>query len=175
MGMLAAVEMWVKRDHDGEWKRWMAWLDHISRRVSAINGVTTNVTQPGGLSNRTPSLRVWWDPQRFGFSGDTVVRTLFETEPRISLTAGRRARAACGDGCRHHSVHDVARRRNDRGGQAARTADVRCASRSRCRERCGCGRFERPLECPYRIRVRFVEPRAASQAARQRRGRHASG
>jgi len=90
MGMLAAVEMWVKRDHDGEWKRWMAWLDHISRRMSTINGVTTNVTQPGGLSNRTPSLRVWWDPQRFGFSGETVVRTLFETEPRISLTAGRR-------------------------------------------------------------------------------------
>ncbi len=90
MGMLAAVEMWVKRDHEGEWKRWVSWLDHISRRVSAIDGVTTNVTQPGGLSNRTPSLRIWWDPQRFGFSGDTVVRTLFETEPRISLTAGRR-------------------------------------------------------------------------------------
>jgi L-seryl-tRNA(Ser) seleniumtransferase len=33
---------------------------------------------------------VWWDPQRFGFSGETVVRTLFETEPRIALTAGRR-------------------------------------------------------------------------------------
>jgi L-seryl-tRNA(Ser) seleniumtransferase len=52
--------------------------------------VTTTVTQPGGLSNRTPSLRVWWDPQRLGFSGETVARTLLETEPRIVLTAGRR-------------------------------------------------------------------------------------
>jgi L-seryl-tRNA(Ser) seleniumtransferase len=90
MGMLAAVEAWVKRDHAAEWKQWTGWLDHISRHLSSIPGVTTNVTEPAGLSNRTPTLRVWWDPQRLGFSGDTVARTLFETEPRIYLTAGRR-------------------------------------------------------------------------------------
>jgi hypothetical protein len=88
--MLTAVEMWVKRDHDAEWKQWMGWLDHISRKVTSINGVTATITQPNGLSNRTPSLRLWWDPQRLGFSGDTVARTLFDTEPRIYLTAGRR-------------------------------------------------------------------------------------
>ena len=90
IGMLTAVEMWVKRDHDAEWKQWMAWLDHIARRLTTIQGVTTTVTQPGGLSNRTPSLRVWWDPQRFGFSGEIVARTLLDTEPRIALTAARR-------------------------------------------------------------------------------------
>jgi len=90
IGMLMAVEMWVKRDHDAEWKQWTSSLDHIARRVSAVVGVTTTVMQPGGLSNRTPSLRVWWDPQRFGFSGDTVVRALLETEPRIALTSARR-------------------------------------------------------------------------------------
>ena len=90
IGMLTAVEMWVKRDHDAEWKQWTGWLEHISRRLTAIPGVTTNVTQPGGLSNRTPSLRIWWDPQRFGFSGETVVRALVETEPRVALVAGRR-------------------------------------------------------------------------------------
>jgi uncharacterized pyridoxal phosphate-dependent enzyme len=90
IGMLTAVEVWVKRDHDAEWKQWVAWLDHISRKVTSINGVTATVTQPNGLSNRTPSLRLWWDPQRLGFSGDTVARTLFETEPRVYLTAGRR-------------------------------------------------------------------------------------
>ena len=30
IGMLMAVEMWVKRDHDAEWKRWTGWLDHIA-------------------------------------------------------------------------------------------------------------------------------------------------
>jgi uncharacterized pyridoxal phosphate-dependent enzyme len=90
IGMLTAVEMWVKRDHDAEWKQWMAWLDHISRRVTSINGVTTTITQPNGLSNRTPGLRVWWDQQRLGFSGDTIARALLDTEPRIVLTAQRR-------------------------------------------------------------------------------------
>jgi L-seryl-tRNA(Ser) seleniumtransferase len=90
MGMLAAVEAWVKRDHAAEWKQWTGWLDHISRRVSSIPGVTTNVTEPSGLSNRTPALRIWWDPQRLGVSGETVARTLFETEPRIYLTPARR-------------------------------------------------------------------------------------
>jgi L-seryl-tRNA(Ser) seleniumtransferase len=90
IGMLTAVEMWMKRDHDAEWKQWVAWVDHISRRVSSIAGVTTTVTQPNGLSNRTPSLRIWWDPQRLGFSGDAVVRALSETEPRIALVSSRR-------------------------------------------------------------------------------------
>jgi len=90
IGMLTAVEMWVKRNHDAEWKQWTAWIDHIARKLSTIDGVTTTVTQPGGLSNRTPSLRVWWDPQRFGVSGETVARSLFETEPRIALNAARR-------------------------------------------------------------------------------------
>jgi len=91
IGMLTAVEMWVKRDHDAEWKQWTAWIDHIARRLSTIDGVSTAVTQPGGLSNRTPSLRVWWDAAKLGFSGETVARTLFETEPRIVLSPGRRA------------------------------------------------------------------------------------
>ena len=52
--------------------------------------MTTTVTQPNGLSNRTPALRIWWDPQRLGFSGDAVVRALSDTEPRIALVSGRR-------------------------------------------------------------------------------------
>ena len=41
IGMLMAVEMWMKRDHDAEWKRWTSWLEHVAQRVSAIDGVTT--------------------------------------------------------------------------------------------------------------------------------------
>ena len=59
--MLMAVEMWMKRDHAAEWTRWTGWLDHIAERVSAVDGVTTLVVQPKGLSNKTPSLKVLWD------------------------------------------------------------------------------------------------------------------
>src|SRR5262245_25312360 len=33
IGMLTAVEMWVKRDHKAEWSRWMSWLDSIAAQV----------------------------------------------------------------------------------------------------------------------------------------------
>src|SRR5207237_3492865 len=89
IGMLTAVEMWTKRDHDAEWKRWAAMLDHISQRVSKIDGVTTSVSQPTGLSNRTPSLRVLWNPERSGLTGDDVSRTLLDTEPRIAMSSTR--------------------------------------------------------------------------------------
>lgn len=91
--------VWVKRDHAAEWKRWTASLEHIARRAAAIDGVTTSIVQPAGLSNRTPSLRVIWDRQRFGLTGDGVARTpLFDTEPRIALFAAR-ARVTRGLGC----------------------------------------------------------------------------
>jgi L-seryl-tRNA(Ser) seleniumtransferase len=88
IGMLMAVEMWVKRDHEAETKLWTSWLDHIARRVSAVEGVTTAINEPVGLSNRTPSLRVRWDQQRIAISGDAVSRTLFETAPRITTAGG---------------------------------------------------------------------------------------
>lgn len=89
MAMLMAVEMWVKRDHQAEWNRWVSWLDHIGKRVSAINGVTTTVRQPSGLSNRTPSLVIRWDRNQLGISGRAVAKLLFETEPRIATPGGR--------------------------------------------------------------------------------------
>jgi uncharacterized pyridoxal phosphate-dependent enzyme len=89
IGMLMAVEMWVRRDHDAEWKRWTSWLEHVARRVSSIDGVTTSIIQPVGLSNRMPSLKVWWDRKRFGLSGEAVVRTLFDSDPRVSVFPAR--------------------------------------------------------------------------------------
>ncbi len=89
IGMLMAVEMWVRRDHDAEWAEWTGWLDEIAARMGTIDGITTTIVQPRGLSNRTPSLRVLWDGDRFGISGATVAQELFDTEPRVALSARR--------------------------------------------------------------------------------------
>jgi L-seryl-tRNA(Ser) seleniumtransferase len=89
IGMLMAVEMWMKRDHEAEWKRWTSWLEYVAKRVSAIDGVTTSVVQPVGLSNRMPSLRVYWDKSRFGVNGEGVVKTLFDTDPRVGMFPAR--------------------------------------------------------------------------------------
>src|SRR5690606_8098755 len=58
VGMLAAVEAWMTRDPAAEWRTWLAWLDLIARRVSEVGGVTTEVTEPTGLGNRSPRLTI---------------------------------------------------------------------------------------------------------------------
>jgi L-seryl-tRNA(Ser) seleniumtransferase len=88
IGMLMAVEMWMKRDHKAEWSQWMARLDHVAKRLAAVQGVTTSVHEPSGLSNRTPSLAIRWDPEKLGITGAAVARHLLTTEPRIALPTG---------------------------------------------------------------------------------------
>src|SRR5262245_35766529 len=85
LGMLAAVEAWVKRDHDADWKTWLSWLDNISRRVSTIASVKTSVREPTGLSNKSPSLTITWDPTTLHISGDEVVEELARPEPTIEV------------------------------------------------------------------------------------------
>jgi L-seryl-tRNA(Ser) seleniumtransferase len=89
IGMLTAVEMWMKRDHAAEWAQWMSWLDAVAKRVSILEGVRTVVVQPEGLSNKTPSLQVLWDPKRFGITGPRAARHLFDTDPRVAVFPAR--------------------------------------------------------------------------------------
>lgn len=85
MGMLAAVEAWVKRDHAAEWKTWESWLDEITAAVTRVNGVTTKVLQPDSLSNRSPRLLIAWDGAKLGITGTEAERILYEGDPRIVL------------------------------------------------------------------------------------------
>ena len=86
MGMLAAVEMWVKRNHKEEWAQWESWLDHIATSVKRVDGVSTEINQPSAdLSNRSPELVIRWDGARLGITGQELQKIAFETEPRIAL------------------------------------------------------------------------------------------
>jgi D-glucosaminate-6-phosphate ammonia-lyase len=88
IGMLAAVEMWVKRDHKAEMDTWISWLNNIAGRVSKVDGVKTAVREPRGLSNHSPGLSISWDPAKLGITGEEVSNILYTTEPRIALGGG---------------------------------------------------------------------------------------
>lgn len=88
IGMMMAVEMWFKRDHKAEWNNWIVRLDAVAKKVSAIDGVTTSIRQPEGLSNKTPSLVIRWDSAKIGINGRDLARHLYTTEPRIALPTG---------------------------------------------------------------------------------------
>jgi len=94
MGMLAAVEAWTRRDHKAEYAQWEAWLDHISKRVTQVDGVTAEVKEPeqGQLSNRSPRLVIHWDGARLGITGQEMSKLLLDTEPRIVLGGARGSR-----------------------------------------------------------------------------------
>jgi L-seryl-tRNA(Ser) seleniumtransferase len=88
MGMLAAVEMWVKRDHDAEWKQWQGWLDSIAAQVTQVPGVTSEILQPEDLSNHAPRLRLNWDTAGLGITGSEVEDILWHGQPRIAVNEG---------------------------------------------------------------------------------------
>ena len=85
LGLLAAVEMWVQRDHNKEDEIWTQWMQTIADRVTKIDGVTAAVRQPRGINNHSPGLSINWDPARLGITGEEVSRILWTTEPRIAL------------------------------------------------------------------------------------------
>jgi len=87
MGMLAAVEMWVKRDHAAEWKEWERRLEVISTAAMKVDGISKKILQPEDLSNHAPVLQLSWDAGKIGITGTEVEELLGKGSPRI-LVAG---------------------------------------------------------------------------------------
>ena len=87
MGMLAAVEMWTKRDHEAEWNTLKRWLASIEMKVKPLPSVTTEYIIPEDLSNRAPKLRIKWDANVLNITGDELVETLGAGTPRIQFNA----------------------------------------------------------------------------------------
>jgi uncharacterized pyridoxal phosphate-dependent enzyme len=82
IGMLAAVERYVKVDHDAEWKSWQAQIDHVKRVVDEVPGVTSGYV-PKEIVNHVPRLWVNWDEQAFNFSREDCFTALRDGDPSI--------------------------------------------------------------------------------------------
>ena len=89
IGMLAAVEAWVKRNHQAEEKMWISWLEYISKKVTSIPGVSAKITEPQGVDNRSARLSISWDPAAMNITGEEVTEELLNNKPRIVLAGGR--------------------------------------------------------------------------------------
>lgn len=85
IGMMAAVETWLKRDHDAEYKSWMSRLDKIAKKSLTIEGVKTSISEPVELSNKHPTLWVTWDPAKFNVTGYEIAEELGSTKPRVAV------------------------------------------------------------------------------------------
>ncbi len=86
MGLLAAVERWVARDHKAEWKEWERRLQTIADAATRFESVTTTLIQPG-RSNVAPMLSIAWKVEPLGITPEEVSRQLSEGRPRIEANA----------------------------------------------------------------------------------------
>src|SRR5688500_12905062 len=84
MGMLAAVEAWIALDHTAKWKKWLGYLETISKAVTKINGVTTELKEPEGLDNKSPPLKISWDIEKLNISGEEVAEDVGRNKPRMA-------------------------------------------------------------------------------------------
>jgi seryl-tRNA(Sec) selenium transferase len=87
MGMLAAVRAWHSRDHEGEQKMWLGWMQRLADSMEGIPSVTAKVLPPPppGSIDRSPGVRISWDAAVTGVTGTELAKLLDDGAPRIVL------------------------------------------------------------------------------------------
>jgi L-seryl-tRNA(Ser) seleniumtransferase len=82
LGMLAALELYLEKDHDKEWEMWESQIQLISDSATSIAGVKTEIHVPP-YANHVPSLRIRWDENKVKISPNEVRKQLAEGHPSI--------------------------------------------------------------------------------------------
>src|SRR5207249_2935371 len=82
IGMVAAVERYMKTDQEVEWKNWTSQIEHMKGVLDKIPGVHTGYV-PREITNHVPRMWVTWDEKAFNFSREECFKALQEGEPSI--------------------------------------------------------------------------------------------
>ena len=87
VGMMAAVEAYLKRDHQAEWREFESRVKIVADSVGPIAGVKAEQFVPE-ISNHVPHLRITWDAGLVKITPEDVVKKLREGSPSIELRPG---------------------------------------------------------------------------------------
>ncbi len=82
LGMLAALELYLQKDHAEEWKMWESQIQLISDSATSIEGVESEIHVPK-YANHVPSIRIHWDEKKLKITPDEVRKQLREGHPSI--------------------------------------------------------------------------------------------
>ena len=82
LGMLAALELYLQKDHKAEWEMWEAQIKLISDSALKIKGVETEVHVPK-YANHVPSLRIRWNQNLVKITPNEVRDQLKNGHPSI--------------------------------------------------------------------------------------------
>jgi L-seryl-tRNA(Ser) seleniumtransferase len=86
LGMVKALELYLKEDHDALAREWQSRLERISNELTKIPGVSTEFFTPD-IANHVPHMRISWDG-RVPLEPKEVSKMLRNSKPAIAIGGG---------------------------------------------------------------------------------------
>jgi len=87
VGMLVALDVFMKKDHDAEWKDWEHRIRTITDSVRDLPSIQTETFVPP-IANHIPHLKIKWDQSKVAIAPTEVMKKLREGEPCIEANPG---------------------------------------------------------------------------------------
>ena len=84
VAMMVALEVYLQRDHQADWREWERRVDMIRQGLAAVLGVTTECFVPP-IANQVPHARIRWDQRLVKVSPAEIVRQLRDGDPSIEV------------------------------------------------------------------------------------------
>ncbi|MBS1809390.1 MAG: selenocysteine synthase [Acidobacteria bacterium] len=84
VGMMVAVEMYLKRDDKAEWKEWERRAKVIADCVAAVPTIKSEIFVPP-IANHVPTVRIKWDKATLNLTAEQVRKLLREGKPAIEI------------------------------------------------------------------------------------------
>ena len=88
LGMLVAVDLYVKKNHEQERREFDKRAETIQKSAAEVPGVKAEIFVPE-IANHVPHVRISWDATAKRMTAADVVRSLREGEPSIGTRAER--------------------------------------------------------------------------------------
>ena len=85
--MLVAVELYLARDAEAEWKEWERRAALIVSSVAGVKAIEARTNVPP-IANHVPHIKLAWEKAALGLSSDEVRRRLRTGEPSIEIVPG---------------------------------------------------------------------------------------
>src|SRR5579864_8216878 len=86
VGMVKALEVYLKEDHEALAKEWQQRLENVSKQITKVPGVSTAFFTPD-IANHVPHMQITWDP-KIALTPQQASQMLRSAAPSIAIGGG---------------------------------------------------------------------------------------
>lgn len=87
LGMMVAIEIYLKRDAEAEWKEWERRAKVITNSVAKVPSMKSEVNVPP-IANHAPIVRLMWEKAALKLTADEIRKQMKDGTPSIELAPG---------------------------------------------------------------------------------------